>query len=297
MFKKVLILVKGFLVSFPFLCLSCNMLNEPVKEFFKEYTETAAIEIEELPEVAVVDSRNLKAVPSDRNLEITYLLRNPQKYKLNFTYKFDDEDIVYPSVVPGAEELKFIQSDDRTSVVLYISKNYLNDIDINNKYDKNLSGLIKIHEPKSGREFKSYQTELSVNTVPPEIRDANIMILTESSGKQTYVLCFNFPKLEGTVHEKDVEEMLFRRPVESGGRFIEEEVSVTISSGAISGTEFSTSAPSGTLAPGSAGEFNASSDPSYAAYYYKTGIKLVPDNLIYTLKLKDKYGLSSESVV
>lgn len=293
MYKIASVLKNGFLMAVLFLVVSCSMLNEPVKDFFKEYTETAAIEVERLPESVVVDSRKLNCFSSENDLEITYLLRNPQKYSLDFEYEFNEN----LTEVPTYDELKFSQSDDKNSVMLTISKSYLNRIDKDNIFDKDISGHIKIIESNSGREFKSYQTRLSANTVPPEINDVNVMILKEDDEKQTYVLCFNFPKLTGTVHENDVVEMLITIPEKSDGGFIEREMPVALYDGVISDSDISTSKPAGDLVPSSGGEFVASADSSYIAYYYKTGLELTQDNLIYTLKLKDLYGLSSESVI
>lgn len=293
MCKIASVLKNGFLMAVLFLVVSCSMLNEPVKDFFKEYTETAAIEVERLPESVVVDSRKLNCFSSENDLEITYLLRNPQKYSLDFEYEFNEN----LTEVPTYDELKFSQSDDKNSVILTISKSYLNRIDKDNIFDKDISGHIKIIESNSGREFKSYQTRLSANTVPPEINDVNVMILKEDDEKQTYVLCFNFPKLTGTVHENDVVEMVITIPEKSDGGFIEREIPVALYDGVISDSDISTSKPAGDLVPSSGGEFVASADSSYIAYYYKTGLELSQDNLIYTLKLKDLYGLSSKSVI
>ena len=62
-------------------------INEPVKEFFKEYTETAQVSRYELSQSPVMDSNGSQNVTSNQDLTIYYYLINPQQYTLNTQLK------------------------------------------------------------------------------------------------------------------------------------------------------------------------------------------------------------------
>jgi len=298
--KKTLLrkLISAFL--FTSLLSSCEMLQgsfqKPVKEFFKEYTENAVIVVEEMPDTYNLDANGIKAYPGNQDLSLNFILRNPQNYKLDFGYSFNNSAV---AAKVQAGDVSFVQSEDKNSVVLTFSQRFLNEIDKDNIGKKNLSGHITLHEPKTDRNFESYGVSLSANTVPPQILGAIVLLYTES-GNQTYMLCFNMPKLDGTVHENDTYKLTLRMPELDGGNLVYKNKTISVNGDTLdfgSETGFSTSAPvSGTLSPSSGGNFVAEST-GYTQVYYSTGLAPQATDISYTLYLSDNNGLTSTSLV
>lgn len=298
--KKTLLrkLISAFL--FTSLLSSCEMLQgsfqKPVKEFFKEYTENAVIVVEEMPDTYNLDASGIKAYPGNQDLSLNFILRNPQNYKLDFGYSFNNSAV---AAKVQAGDVSFVQSEDKNSVVLTFSQRFLNEIDKDNIGKKNLSGHITLHEPKTDRNFESYGVSLSANTVPPQILGAIVLLYTES-GNQTYMLCFNMPKLAGTVHEKDTYKLTLRMPELDGGNLVYKNKTISVNGDTLdfgSETGFSTSAPvSGTLTPSSGGNFEAETN-GYTQVYYSTGLAPQATNISYTIYLSDNNGLTSTSLV
>ncbi|MCQ2577983.1 MAG: hypothetical protein MJ176_05585 [Treponema sp.] len=291
-------LISTFL--FATLLSSCEMLQgsfqKPVKEFFKEYTENAVIEVDEMPDTYKLDSNKLKAYASNKDLTLNFILRNPQNYALNFSYSFDNSLV---AAKKQSGDVVFVQSEDKNSVTLTFSQRFLNEIDKENIGGKNLSGKIQLYEPKTDRYFEPHHVSLTSNTVPPQILGAVVMLYKPQNGSENYMLCFNMPKLAGTIHEKDTKAITLTVPeLNASGRIV--YTTKTFLVDAIdSGTEsgFSLTAPaSGTLTPSSGGSFVPETN-GYTPVYYNTGLPLISDEISYTLTLIDDYGLSSTALI
>ena len=114
-----------------------------------------------MPSSYTVNSSGLKSYASYEDMGMNFILRNPQNYKLDFSYSFDNPLV---AAKKQSGDVTFIQSEDRTSVKLIFSQRFLNEIDKGNIGGKNLSGQIVMFEPKSGRYFESYRVSFSSNT-------------------------------------------------------------------------------------------------------------------------------------
>ncbi len=282
--------------------------DEPVKHFFEEYTNSAAIEQETLPQGTETPA-GILCVSSSGNAEVTFILRNPQQYKLNFAYEFNS-----PEVSAKAQELTaagytvytFTQSTDTYSGKLNFSKDFLYSIDESNAGKKDISGYITITEPKSGRSFASYPVSFHANSAPPSVQGVCFQRSSESDGA-TYIVCFYMPDTGSSVmalHKEDTHTVYIngvKKYTKDGQIYTsaskDEDGNWVISD---SDPDFSTSVSS--MYPlseeSSAFSFNASKCPSgYTALYYDTGWPVTTDTKTCTITIEDDDGLTSTMVI
>ena len=64
----------------------------PVRDWFDKYTNTAAVEIADMPE-GVKNAEGILSVPSDKDIIINFCLRNPRDYTLQMWYEPEEEDV------------------------------------------------------------------------------------------------------------------------------------------------------------------------------------------------------------
>ena len=76
-----------------FFCSSCNLFGLKVHDYLKEYTENAAVLLYQLDKEYPLDKEGFVSVPSDKELNVYLILRNPKKYKLDFNYEFKTETV------------------------------------------------------------------------------------------------------------------------------------------------------------------------------------------------------------
>lgn len=186
-------MVRNALVVFvPLLALvfqSCGF-REPVKEFFKEYTETASIEahainLDDVP----VDKDGYKCIPSANMTSISFFMRNPQNYIINFDYKMDDENVQSVSQGDGYFVMRQ-ESADLTVMDLSLAVDFLREIDCGG----NLSSSISLTESKTLRVFDPYYFSLRCNSVPEPVRNLTVL---QNNSTNTYVLAMNMPDMSG----------------------------------------------------------------------------------------------------
>ena len=65
---------------------------DPVRDWFDKYTNTAAVEIADMPE-GVKNAEGILSVPSDKDIIINFCLRNPRDYTLQMWYEPEEEDV------------------------------------------------------------------------------------------------------------------------------------------------------------------------------------------------------------
>ena len=186
--------------------------NEPIHDWFDEYTNTAAIEKEELSQESYSDDAGHRVINSNTDLDIYFYLRNPQCYRLKLegvseemTDGYDEEWI--PSDLTSSEYVFDIDSVNRdvvgiyqtdlTTIWLHIPQTALVSYD----EGKVISPTIYITEPKSGREFTPFVLDLYCNSVPPDIY--NLTVLNDSNNY--FALAFDMPsKEELKMRHKDI---------------------------------------------------------------------------------------------
>lgn len=286
-FKKIGIYFLSFL-----LFSGCSFIDEPVREFFKEYTETAAIERHEYAEAVAIDRYGIDCLSSEKDKEIYLYLRNPQLYDLELGIVSVSGEVADPA------KFSIVQNPDKISSTITLKESFLTSLECG----RNFSPTISVVEKESKRKFADYTFPLKINSVPPVPYGAVVLVTTEQPKK--YVLCFNLPEkadLKG-IH-RDIKTLT----IESNGSVNKRKIFLTPdSSGAVSiaadenGTslpEVKTSVTAGeitenTVQEGAAGlGFTAGENPVYVF----TGDDLVPiiKNITYKITLEDEDGLSS----
>lgn len=95
--------------------------NEPVKEFFKEYTESSAIMTYSFDGDYPTNSDGITCLPSGEDLTVTLTMRNPQGYSLDFNC-----DFVYPDAQTVANSYPFTFTQEKiTTIKMVIPKEFL----------------------------------------------------------------------------------------------------------------------------------------------------------------------------
>gem|GEM_PF-2795089 len=273
----------------------------PAKEFFKEYTESAAIMQPEYDAEFPKNRDGIMCIPCTDDHTITFLLRNPQDYTLQPHYEFKNSSL---AGTPGTDYTFVQDPDDKSIVRLTFSKEYLRRIDDGD--DKDISGIVSFTEPRSGRVFDHYEIKAHANTTPPEILSPCFQLTSPSDGE--YVVCFYFPKLFLTesgytnpLHRDAYQFIVNGRtyyvkswtsdsPVRIYETYTETETGFDVSDP--SGM-FTTTAPSGLSALSDDGfVFDPSAAPDgYVAMYYLTGQVPIPDDVRYSFTIRDREGL------
>ncbi len=165
--------------------------DDPAKEFFKEYTETAAVERCEMPDCAFMSPLSQNCVGSEDGCSVLFFMRNPQMYNLDVSVSFPH----LPSDVPS--DSVEIEQTGYSSIRLDFPKHFLIAAD----EGKNISPTVSLFEPKSGRSFPDYSVELYCNSPPPLVENATVL----SGNGKTFVLAFDMPDAsEISVRHKDL---------------------------------------------------------------------------------------------
>ena len=257
---------------------SCNFetlfepsFNEPVKEFFETYTNTAAIEEHQLSVESYKDSSSRLCISSDEECTVELYLRNPQMYTLT------------PSVIfSGLEESGIdisevsISQPDKSTVTLVLPQSFLADCD----EGKNISPTISLIEPMSGRSFADYSFSLYSNTKPPLLNNATIL----NNNNQNFVIAFDMPsQAELALRHKDLSQIIV-----NGNAFpleISQDGSFTFTDEAFSTTEKTYS------------EIGSKSfSYSDRSVYFSTSDPFTNGTKEYSIILSDAAGLTTETI-
>ena len=192
------------LLIFSLICVfsSCEFFtdsfNAPVKDFFMDNTEAAAIELFEFSSETYKNPITEKlTVSSLQDANVVLYLRNPQEY--NFITS-ENMTSTFGSFLQS--EYSLVQDEnDKTIINLTIPKELLEKIEIesrNNEYNKSQNILINLFHPVSKAEFLPFTLEFDCDTVPPKILSP-VFYSTNLSYKDplkrnNYVIAFNMPK-------------------------------------------------------------------------------------------------------
>lgn len=299
-----------------FSLISCDLFNLDLEGFFVKYTETAAIDKDFKTDSIGIDISGIECVESNEDKTVTFYLRNPQHYKLLFSYEFDHKEIA--GKFSSQDVCSFSQSDDGNSMTMTFNKEFLYELEMGaveeldeeenptGRIQKDISGTILITESETERVFEPYHLQIAVNSLPPRMRGAVIQRdqgVPNNSGKTAHlVACFNIKNLSGTVHQADTKDLyigneLYHIDFSSGS------ISITDSNGSTTGLKLSVTPPPALChLDGSESVFTASSSADgYLPLYYTTDIdadsEIASNTLSYTIKLKDDANFSTSATV
>lgn len=192
------------LLIFSLICVfsSCEFFtdsfNAPVKDFFMDNTEAAAIELFEFSSETYKNPITEKlTVSSLQDANVVLYLRNPQEY--NFVTS-ENMTSTFGSFLQS--EYSLVQDEnDKNIINLTIPKELLAKAEIesrNNEYNKSQNISINLFHPVSKAEFVSFALEFDCDTIPPSVFSPVYYITTSSypnsSMQNNYVIAFNMPK-------------------------------------------------------------------------------------------------------
>ena len=276
--------------------------DEPVREFFKEYTENAAIEKVTLP-AGLKNSSGIICVSSENDSLVSFYMRNPQKYTLSFDFDFNEDDVQVEAASTG---FSFTQSDDKNGGTLTFNKDFLYSVDAGNLGGKNISGSISLTEPKSGRSFSSYPISLHANTEPPVIQGA-VFQRSSQSDDAKYIVCFFMPNMNDSsmaLHTKDTHVIY----VNDEKKYTKEGLIYSSGQKNESGdweisdqaTAFTTTKPEFYALTDDESAFTfapANCPVGYKTLYYITGWPVTTDTKTCTFTIEDDDGLKNTFVI
>lgn len=284
---------------------SCAMLedsfNEPVKSFFELYTDTAAIEKYEVKGYEGVFSNGTYYVGCGDDFSVSFYLRNPKEYaftdKVNIRmshpeFKIAAAQAEWPHLWgapldPMANYTLTQNPKDMSEIILTVKKDFLRACE----GGFNISPNFDLIHPLSGVPFESY-SDLKVvcNSLPVEPYGGVVMIYDTNK----YVVCFNMGSV-GNFNSKGIHKDI-------------KSIKITSSKGQSETFDFDIAADGnlsilngGTrvvkTAPASIDVNNEASGLAFSAdansFYYLTGTTQSTENIIYSLTVTDKGGLSS----
>lgn len=180
---------------------SCSMLedayNEPIKDFFETYMETAAIELYEIPSgsVYVRDPSGVINIPSDDDFKFRFLLRNPKMFDFtrgsNLTVRLDSLDVTgaknFWGVKADASLFEVRQDSDKSVFNVTIRKELLEVTDCG--FD--ITPTLTMKHPLTNESFGSYgKLKLISNSAPAP---ASGYVFYTDPATNRYVILFNLP--------------------------------------------------------------------------------------------------------
>ncbi len=257
---------------------SCNFetlfepsFNEPVKEFFETYTNTAAIEEYSLSVDSYKDISGNLCINSDKECIVELYLRNPQMYNIT-------PSVLFSSLEESGIDISevTIAQTDKATITLTLPQSFLSDCD----EGFNISPTISLVEPMSGRNFADYSFNLYSNTKPPLVNNATIL----NDDNTTFVIAFDMPsQAELALRHKDLSQIIINGkafPLE-----ISDDGSFTFTDTAFSTTEklYSEIGNKGFVY-------------SDRSVYYTTGDAFSNGDKEYSIILSDAAGLSTETL-
>ncbi len=180
------------------LATSCQFWNIPVREYFEEYTSTAAIE-RHLPISGSQQADGAIQIPSDQDVIVTFHLQNPQNFTFaagsNMTLQlasFDAAKALASSGLPADTASVRITQDSSDKSILHLTypAAFLQAADTG--FD--ISPSVHLEHPFSHTDFGTYaKLKLLCNTAPPAFRSASLAQTKDASPR--YVICLRIPDM------------------------------------------------------------------------------------------------------
>ena len=172
-----------------------DSFNEPVKDYFKKYTETSAVTEYELLSGAYEISSGCVYISSSRDFEARLFLRNPQKY----IFPADCMNLSFPRFEKDVAETKFgakidlggisISQDENDASVLVLK--YPAEFLVLAETGFDISPEIRLFHPVSKADFGSWANLKAVCDSPPPLVFGAAVYKDPVRGK--YVVFFNMP--------------------------------------------------------------------------------------------------------
>ncbi|MBR0123997.1 MAG: Ig-like domain-containing protein [Treponema sp.] len=240
--------------------------EEPVRDYFEEYTNTAAIEKHEINAESIKDKNNTSCVSSDGAKTLTFYLRNPREYTLITDFP--------PTMEAGVT----IEQDRQDKTIIRVT--YPQDFLQNNDGGGQIGGTIHLAESETLREFDSYSFSLKCNTPPPAVTRPCVNV----SGS-TYWVCFWLPtaELANPIHS-DVKTLYIKGTTTKA-------IDIADLATENDGNPGNLAALDNTVV------FTAPTSGAYTAFYYNTGRSVRADeNIQWNIYLEDNDGLKSKTM-
>lgn len=240
--------------------------EEPVRDYFEEYTNTAAIEKHEINSENIKDKNNTSCVSSNGAKTLTFYLRNPRKYTLITDFpQTGDTDVT-------------IEQDRQDKTIIRVT--YPQDFLQANEGGGQIGGTIHLAESETLREFDSYSFSLKCNTPPPAVTRPCVNV----SGS-TYWVCFWLPtaELSNPIHA-DVKTLYIKGTTTKA-------IDIADLATENDGNPGNLAALDNTVV------FTAPTSGAYTAFYYNTGRSVRADeNIQWNIYLEDNDGLKSKTM-
>lgn len=161
---------------------SCFLFENDVADFMEKYTETAAIEQHSFSYDPYSDAASHACINSRTDFDVSLYMRNPKKFTMQPSVKLEmlPEGISADSVTINQTAFNELKLNFPASFLLATDEG------------KNISTVISLYEPMSGRTFDKYEIPLYCNSIPPQLQNATIL----NDGNQSFVLAFDMPSTE-----------------------------------------------------------------------------------------------------
>ncbi|MCK9171823.1 MAG: hypothetical protein M0P01_15545, partial [Treponema sp.] len=268
---------------------SCGMFYQPVKEYFSEYTETAAVVSWSADGSYPADSGGVTCLPSGNTRTVTLTLRNPQHYTFNLTGSSLPDAAAAECTILTSEGERALSVTQDASDTTTIYASFPDALLTAMEKGGDISLTLRMVEPKSGRSFDSYTVPLHANSAPPDVSGA--VVYTDSS-TNTYVVCFYMPrkeKLASTGIHSDITSLTINGTVYPVALTDSGTFTFTSGSGVLLQTK-----PADTIVQNNVVFADKTVPPFYMQpVYFMSGDTVSADNTTYTLTLTDKMGLTS----
>ncbi len=192
-FRIISFFLIALLSSFLF---SCDLWNSDLVDFLEYYSNTAGVGFYEL-DGSYPSVNNVTHIPGGTNRNIEFLLRNPQRFTLNFDIYWHNE--LLRNAAPQYGTDYFFTQNPYDSAVLTFTKEFLEKLESNAAYGGgDISATITLSASDTQREFEPYSYTLIANSPPPTVANAQFAkAKADSVSPETWWLCFNVPAKEG----------------------------------------------------------------------------------------------------
>ena len=247
---------------------SCEFWNEPVREYFKEWTEECSIAKYELVGIeSYTDKDGNLCIASGHDAPVNLFLINPYHYTI-----LDDKITpLLGGTISGIAQ----DSSDTTLLHFTYDGSALESKDGGGE----IGGKIKLTHPKNGT-GKDFTFSLKCNSRPPEVLGQAVMV---SVSDYKYVICFYLPTgaLSSATHNKDTHTIYIdNTPIATGNA----SELIAASANSLDLTPLQNSASFDSTPPSS----------DYSPFYYVTDrVMHENDNISWNIRIEDDDGLSS----
>ena len=292
--KAIFIKTTALLFFLSSMFVSCSFFNEPIKEYFKEYTETSSVVQYEISSNDILtDNTGTLCVPSYKDIEITFYMINPQRFIFS---NGNNMILSFPNLnMEGFSETEkeainillksiTITQNKTDSTILHMT--YPAEFLAAAETGLEISPSIQLFHPVSHTDFGTFMPlVVKSNSPPPQIYCA---VIYKDAVNGTYVVCLNMPSkgmLKG-IH-RDIKTITIENTT-LGKKTTSPVMLNEDGTFSFADSSFSTGEPDSSLSPSGA-EFSVYGQPAT----FKTGDKFSDQNTQYIITLTDSAGLSS----